>query len=312
MKQWLKETVHALQQGKDLSLAIVVARSGSSPGKEGAVMAVCGEEQWGTVGGGTLEATASLVARHVDQPLCQSFDMSNEDAAGLGMICGGSATVQILPLHTAHLQPMSSALELMQRGKPAALAFACSNDGVLVKCLGEDVSFTYTDHENGSITLVPLQGEGIVRIFGGGHVAQALAPAITAVEFPYIIYEDREEFVTEERFPHAVERICGDYDIWSDEIKVSPQDYIVIMTRGHQGDYTVLRQALKTDAAYIGVIGSRRKMEVTRQRLLEEGFTETDLARIFSPIGLNIGAQTPAEIAVSITAELIQERSKRK
>lgn len=315
MEHWIDGILCRLEQGAPAVLAVVVRREGSSPGREGAVLAVSGSDTWGTVGGGPLEAMAAAQAGSMEGQTgvrLQSWDLSGEKAGELGMICGGTADLLYVPLTPEHTAPLKTAARLRTAGRPVSLAFACGGEKTLVRCVGEDLPFTYEQRDGGSLLLLPLLAEGVVRIFGGGHVSLALSKTLTAVEFPYTVYEDRADFVTEERFPDALERICGAYEDWNTRMQTGSADYLVIMTRGHAGDYAVLRQALKTDAAYIGVIGSRKKMALTRQRLLEEGFTQSDLDRIVSPIGLDIGAQTPAEIAVSITAQLIQERSGRR
>ena len=311
MKQWLEKTLETLESGGTAVLAVVVSHSGSAPGKDGAVLSRCGEEIWGTVGGGALEGLVTVRTASVTGCVCETYDLSNKEASRLGMICGGTADILYIPLEAAHAPALRASRDLCRSGKCAALAFACAADKVLLRCVGEEVAFTYQDHDDGALLLLPVQKEGVVYIFGGGHVSFALSKSLDLVEFPYVVYEDREEFAEAERFPRALERVCAPFPRWREHLSVTPSDYICIMTRGHQGDYEVLREALHTEAGYIGVIGSRKKMAITRERLAGDGFGEEDLARIVSPIGLSIGAQTPAEIAVSITAQLVQERSRR-
>ncbi len=155
----------------------------------------------------------------------------------------------------------------------------------------------------------PLNDSGYTYIFGGGHVAQALVPVIRAVDFKPVIYEDREEFCREELFPDAHHVILGDFEQVSRNVSITEKDYVVIMTRGHAYDYQVLTQVLKSPAAYIGVMGSRNKIDRTKERLFAEGFGEDALARIHWPIGLPIKAQTPGEIGVSVAAQLIAFRA---
>ena len=121
--------------------------------------------------------------------------------------------------------------------------------------------------------------------------------------------DDREEFVTEERFPMADERIFGDFDTLSDRIPPYENAYYIVVTRGHLGDSACARAILKRPFAYFGMIGSRTKVRITREKLLKEGFTEEQLDQIHAPIGLPIGGQMPAEIAVSIMAEIVQEKN---
>ena len=143
-------------------------------------------------------------------------------------------------------------------------------------------------------------------------MAQALVPVLAGVGFRCVVFDDRERFTSPALFPDAAGRITGDFDRIGDFLTVSESDCIVIMTRGHEADYTVLEQALATPAYYIGLIGSRSKMAATREKLGAAGFGETDFARIHNPIGLPILADTPAEIAVSVAAEMILARAQRR
>ena len=155
----------------------------------------------------------------------------------------------------------------------------------------------------------PLTRAEIVYVFGGGHVSAELVPLLAHVGFSVAVYEDRAEFGNAERFPDAVRIIRAPFEEAGTRISITPDDAIVIMTRGHQGDFVVLEQMLRTQAGYIGVIGSRHKIAATNRRLIETGIPETALGRIHTPIGLDIGAETPAEIAISIAAELIAHRA---
>ena len=156
---------------------------------------------------------------------------------------------------------------------------------------------------------VPVVKAGRVYIFGGGHVSQALVPAIAAVGFRPVVYDDRPEFADMTLFPQAEAALCGSFEELSRQVAVTADDYVVIMTRGHQADYEVLAQLLRSGARYLGCIGSKRKLALCRDRLLEAGFTAGEYARVHAPIGLAIGAETPEEIAVSVTAELIAVRA---
>jgi xanthine dehydrogenase accessory factor len=127
------------------------------------------------------------------------------------------------------------------------------------------------------------------------------------------IVDDRAEFACRERFPEAEEiRVVTDFDCALKGLAIDHRSFIVIVTRGHMHDQNVLMQALRTPAAYIGMIGSRRKRDHIFNALLKHGFTETDLKRVHSPIGLDIAAETPAEIALSIVAELVLTRAQRR
>jgi xanthine dehydrogenase accessory factor len=146
-----------------------------------------------------------------------------------------------------------------------------------------------------------------------GHCGEKLVHMLHIVGFNTVIIDDREEFANALRFPDADEILVPDeMDRPFDEILFNRECYIVIVTRGHLHDETVLRAPLRTDAFYIGMIGSRKKRETIYDHLRADGYTEADIARVYSPIGLPIGAETPEEIAVSITAEMIRVRAEKK
>jgi xanthine dehydrogenase accessory factor len=153
---------------------------------------------------------------------------------------------------------------------------------------------------------------GTVYLFGAGHVSRPVAELASLVDFQTVVIDDRDEFANAERFPRADRVIVAPSSHQSFEgLEIDRDSYLVIVTRGHLHDKTVLEQALKTDAGYIGMIGSRRKRDLIYQELLTKGFSQKDLGRVHAPIGLAIGAETPEEIAVSIVAELIQVRAGR-
>lgn len=148
-----------------------------------------------------------------------------------------------------------------------------------------------------------------VYLFGGGHISLHLVPLVKMVGFDLTLIDDRRKFASPERFPQADEIHVMDFRNLSGEIKFEPESYVVIVTRGHLYDKQVLSQVLKNETAYVGMIGSRRKRELIYRELEKEGFARSRLARVHSPIGLDIGAETPEEIAVSIVAEMISIRS---
>ena len=148
-----------------------------------------------------------------------------------------------------------------------------------------------------------------VLIFGAGHVSQQVAPLCEKMGFRVVVLDDRAEYANRSRFTAETEiRVLDSFDDWAG-LPIDAGCYIVILTRGHIHDKTVLGLALRTSAGYIGMIGSRRKRDKIYQALREEGFTQQDINRVYSPIGLDIGAETPEELAVSIVGELIQVRA---
>jgi xanthine dehydrogenase accessory factor len=153
-----------------------------------------------------------------------------------------------------------------------------------------------------------LQPKEEVLIFGAGHIAICVSKLAKMVGFKVAIIDDREEFANQDRFPEADEIVTEDIERALTHIKITPSTYIIIVTRGHLQDQEVLASVIKSKAAYLGMIGSRKKNATIFQQLTEKGIFQEELNKVHAPIGINIKAQTPEEIAISIMAEIIQVR----
>ena len=155
----------------------------------------------------------------------------------------------------------------------------------------------------------PVVSRPVLYVFGAGHVSRQIVPLAAGVDFQVVVIDDREDFANAGYFPDATDIHQYPFEGLMERLPIDESSFLVIVTRGHMHDKTVLAQALKTNATYIGMIGSSRKRRLIYQKLVEEGFKEEGLLRVHSPIGLEIGAETPEEIAVSIVAELIKVRA---
>lgn len=187
---------------------------------------------------------------------------------------------------------------VMREGKPKILDFDLTGqaaDGMI--CGGVAKVF-----------IEPIVALATLYIFGGGHISFSLARIGKMVGFRVVVIDDRQEYANPERFPDADETIADDFPRVFSRLAVHNFSYIVIVTRGHAYDQTVLEWALNTDAHYIGMIGSRKKIRKLYDNLKAQGTSEESLAQVHAPIGLDIKAETPEEIAVSIIAEIIQVR----
>jgi xanthine dehydrogenase accessory factor len=157
------------------------------------------------------------------------------------------------------------------------------------------------------IFVEPILPQPVLYVFGGGHVSSAVARAASAVGFGIAIADDREAFANAERFPMAGE-LYTTYEDAFEKIKPNASSYLLIVTRGHKEDMRVLAWAVRTEARYIGMIGSKRKVLSVYKALEREGYSAEEFERVHAPVGLDIGALAPEEIAVSIAAELIAVR----
>lgn len=165
-------------------------------------------------------------------------------------------------------------------------------------------------HEPAAVEVMVEVVEAPVRlvVVGGGHIGRSLIRMGAEVGFSCTVIDDRPDYANRERFPEADHVICADFEPALAELPVDQNTYIVLVTRGHKQDETSLRCLVGRPAAYLGMIGSKRRTGAVLQHLLDDGFNVDALARVRTPIGLDIGAETPEEIAVSILAEMIMTR----
>ena len=334
MKELFSELLNALQRGENVVLCSILASSGSSPRGAGAKMAVFEDgHTLGTIGGGAVERIAAEQALALFQTgasYCQAFCLAPNQVNDIGMICGGTVMVYFQFFSCKNDQDLllvQTILELlagdrdawlvsrMEDGKITALGTYDETHGLRFADLDEAMlrpwltSSAYYQKGEPSYYIEPINRAGRVYIFGGGHVGKALVPVLANVGFRVTVFDNREDFAKPENYPMAEQVIFGDYYHIEDKLHLTPRDYVCIMTPGHQADRETLLQAMRSPACYVGCIGSRHKLAATYRYLMENGIPEEDLPRIHAPIGITIFAETPEEIAVSITAELIRCRA---
>ena len=335
MKQMLGIMENRLERGEALVLVTVTASSGATPRGAGARMLVSKDGRLcGTIGGGAVEYRSELIALQVLAKQVsgqQDFSLTRNDVQNLGMICGGDVNVffHYIPEGDPQtLELVRKALELFETGEAFWLLSDISNGGVLSLytkkngTLGPAVPGWLLSklprqpkllQQGGESWCVEqINGSGRVYIFGCGHVSQELEPVLTHVGFRCVVMDDREEFAKRELFPTAEEVKLIDFTKIAESVTIGEEDYVCVMTRGHAFDTVIQAQVLKQKPAYVGVIGSRKKAAGVRQILKEEyGLSEEELNIVTTPIGMEIDAETPAEIAVSIAGQMIQVRARR-
>lgn len=161
-----------------------------------------------------------------------------------------------------------------------------------------------------TVFIEPLNHGTTVYIFGGGHCGIQLSEVASRAGFRVVVCDDREEWLTEEKHPLAVQRLLVDYSNLKEYITFDPHHYYVIMTYGHIADETVLRQLIQQPFTYLGMMGSTTKVATVKKSLLRDGFAKEQWDQVHAPIGIPIGSETPFEIAISITAELLQYKKR--
>lgn len=335
MKALLFSCLRLLEAGQTAALATVLERNGSAPRGAGACMLVRPDGQTeGTVGGGEVERRVherALKCIALGRSDLFRYRLAPNGAEDIGMVCGGEVEVccWVLKPDDAHALALFRLLgDLARSGTDAWLIRQIQEDGTVTDAgvyangglsLANDISASEAvlllgrrpALAKGASRLFaePILRESHAYVFGGGHIARELTPLLARLDFSPVVFDDREAFASNALFPQADRVVLGDFCDISLKISLCAADYAVIMTRGHRYDLTLLTQVLRTPACYIGLIGSRSKIAHTKGLLFEAGFSETDFARVHTPVGLPIHAETPAEIAVSIAAEMILHRS---
>ena len=332
MREILDHIIRTLAVGP-VVLAAIVRSSGSAPRTSGAWMLVRADGSLaGSVGGGGLEGACVKAAadlyHHSEGYRVLEFHLDALAAAAGGMICGGTAAVLLQRLEPTSLafferlrsdylagrRPLLGVFLPTAEQGPRLLqlddtALVSLSEGLRREILTKAGRESFLAGEPGAeVFISPLVHPGTVHLIGAGHVALATAPLACFVGFEVVVVDDRAEFANRERYPEVREvRVLTDFSTCFNQL--GADDYVIIVTRGHLHDRDVLAQALRTDAGYIGMIGSRGTRQAVYASLREAGYTDDDLARVHCPIGMAIGADTPAEIGVSIVAELIQVRA---
>ncbi len=236
-------------------------------------------------------AVATIVQVNGSIPSYESAKMLvREDGSMLGTIGGGCVEAEV----------WNAAREVIETEKPRHLTFS----------LGQDAAY-----DNGlicggqlNIFVEPVTPQPRAYIFGGGHVSKSISKVANMAGFATVIVDDREAFSNAERFPEADATYAEPYEEVFPKLEIASSSYLVIVTRGHRDDMRVLRWAVTTGARYIAMIGSRRKTISVVKELEKEGFPRELFQKVFAPMGLEIGAETPEEIAISVVAEMVAVR----
>jgi xanthine dehydrogenase accessory factor len=276
------------------------------------------------------------------------FRLDDENMEDSGLICGGTVTILIEPLQSEegdHLPIYQRIKEMREKGQEGLLASVVSRGSAPISVQGskllygtqsekwgfllegeafeEEIRRRFEENPAGElgvqsfehngqtieILLEPIQTDPTLYIFGAGHLARALSPLGKMADFRVVVVDDRPMFANSERFPEADQVLVEPFEMVFDKLQINSRSYVVIVTRGHLYDGEVLEQAIQTDAGYIGMIGSKRKIAVLYKDLMQKGIKKQLLDRVHAPIGLHIYSETPAEIAISIMAELIKVRA---
>ena len=334
--------VELIDRGEPMAVALVLSAQGSTPQGAGARAIVEPSGRlWGTVGGGMVEAQTLRTAAEVyrsGRPHVFDCDMSNADSSRDVAVCGGTMRVLVDPTaarHRACFHKAARALAERRRGclitrfrsapraeveiewlPEAAISAATTFPGVdaIRSCLETGCPQRFCLEPTTSaeeVFVEPIIPPPLLVIAGGGHVGHAVAIEAQRVGFEVAVIDDRPEFSDAATFPPGIHAVCGPVPKEIAGLPLDADSFVVLVTRGHRHDAEALAACIHRPLAYLGMIGSRRKVALVRKKFLDGGLaTEAELDRVRAPIGLEIGAVTVPEIAVSIVAQLIAVRRK--
>ena len=342
MRDVLRELIVAIRAGRPVAWCRLVETRGSTPQKAGAAMLVHEDgSQAGTLGGGCVEAEVKRRALgHLaeNRPEVCTFQLDSDYGWDDGLICGGRMKILVEPIVSgARVEYFERLGELLERGQgctealvfdrdasglaaPTAALFDSSGACLVGQRIEQQVTPRIAENLKPlserprayavkGVAYLPVLPRCRLVIVGGGHVGKAVAELAADLEFDVWIVDDRAEFASEVRFPRAERRISGPIDRVLPDLEITADTYCLIVTRGHSHDQEALFHLVDRGARYVGLIGSKRKIKLIFENLGAEGVSPEALAKVYAPLGIDIGSQTVPEIAVSICAELVAHRN---
>lgn len=314
-------SLSCLEAGHRLMLIVVVEVKGSSPGKKGFKMAVSSDGQlFGSIGGGVMEYNMVELARRLladgHDELFFKRQVHSPDAGSesSGLICAGEQMHAFVPvMNDREADIVRTILRIREAGNSCIMhisdtgfeVFESEDYSESVHAAGhpgEESAWLYTEEISLPDTLY---------IFGGGHISIPLSQVCNMLGFRVVVFDNRSELntLTSNSFAHKKEIIT--YSDAASHILHPPTSYVCIMTVSHASDQQILEQLIRLKPSYLGMIGSRKKVDKIFSNLMQKGVSESDLQAVDAPMGLSINSETPAEIAVSIAARIIMERNKK-
>ena len=346
MKTIYDKIVDLIKSNQIGAYCTVVDTKGSTPQKPGSKLLILPDLQnVGTLGGGCVEAEARQQAIQLIQggnPRLLEFQLNSDYGWDDGLICGGNMRIFIdMPQSELDLDIFTHLRDLSGQKIPFVFATIIESEAksqigskLLVSLCGQKFgslgdraletkienqldkllenntpSIIRLENDTVSVFIEPIQPRQTLLIAGAGHIGQALCHLSSWLDFDVVVVDDRVDFASKDRLPEANRIIVGDI---FEELRSYPIDsftYVVIVTRGHNHDEEALHATVNSDARYIGLIGSRRKVKLIYEDLMELGISPERLERVYAPIGLDINSKTVPEIAVSIASQLIQVRN---
>lgn len=344
MNELFEEIYQSLILGVELVVATIISDRGSTPRTSGSRMIIYGDSKIsGTIGGGAVEGDVMTTARKLFSEggaVVASYDLEQKgNSVGMDLICGGRMQVllELMSPSEDNKKMLGQLCAELKNGHPVCWIGRLRGAGGTYQLdrtvvtgnewVGSIESSwqlqqaiesgacrrsvtTRLEVDNIEYLIEPVLPAETVYLIGGGHVSKEIAHLAKQIGFRTVVVDDREEYANSIRFPTVDTILISEgFAAVFEKFEITTNSYIVIVTRGHHFDKEVLAQALQTEAGYVGMIGSRRKRDTIYRALIEQGTRVEQLDRVFCPIGLSIAAETPAEIGVSVVAQLIQHRA---
>ncbi len=350
MEDVLREAQNLMNKGEPFVVATVVGTKGSTPQKPGAKLLVREDGSGvGTLGGGCVEGdiwfAAKTLLKEGGEATVTDYLLNEEIAAREGLVCGGTMYFLIDPVfepkkiespinNIVSAYDGSSSVGMATLLKPAkgkgkiGDKLYIGQDGKIYGSLGDPERDKQAEAQlrelvdYGRVKSIKTQDgaevfmEGFtmpaaVVLAGGGHIGKSVAPLVKMLGLRLWVVDDRPEFANKDRFPEADGVIVADYAEGVKQIDIRPNTSVVVATRGHREDDRALEAAVRSPAGYVGLVGSKRKTILIYEELLKNGISLERLKSVHAPVGLDIGAKTPEEIAVSIVSEIVAFREGR-
>ncbi len=348
MREIYQRMAELEREGRRYAVCTVVRTVGSTPQVVGAKMIVDDLGRLsGTLGGGCVEGDAFEEARGVlanGTTSLREYELTEDLAWDTGLVCGGTMWIWIEPgeraLTVGGREVLGDLLVASNGGRPVALATLLRKNGreiepagrlvvetdgrtggalddpaldarardAATEALRQGTARVVPLDEGNELLIEPVVAKPRLVVAGGGHVGLALARMATLLEYQVTVIDDRPDFAARERFPDGVEVMKADMVTALETMPIGWNTFVVIATRGHKLDSHCLRAAVKTQARYVGLLGSRRKTILVERMLRDEGVSEERLRQVHAPIGLDLGGRTPAEISLAVMAEISMER----
>ena len=345
MEQVFRAASDEKTAGNDMVVATVVKTSGSTPQKPGAKLLVRADGSGvGTLGGGCVEGdiwfAASQLLKSGGSAEMRDYELNEDLAAQDGLVCGGTMYFLLDPVRKEALESdfNDEVIAAYEGGAPVAVASLMNvpdgselvvgskllvrENGSTAGSLGDEKldanamnearrlmamgKNDYVTAESGAEFFIEAYTTPPTLVLaGGGHVSKAISNIASTLGFRIFVIDDREEFASPQRFPEAEQTVVSDYGSAFEKLPIGTNSFIVIATRGHRYDASATASAMRTPASYVGLLGSKRKTILIYEELFAQGFTMEEVQAVRSPIGLNISARTPEEIALSIMSEIV-------